>query len=109
MVVDRVFHALSDPTRRDIVARTLQQEYSVSALARMYPMTITAVQKHVAVLEEAGLVRKRRQGREQLVSADIAAIRVATDALDQFELLWRCRADRMQQLLDEDTTKGTPR
>lgn len=109
MVVDRLFHALSDPTRRDIVARTLQQEYSVSALARLYPMSITAVQKHVAVLEEAGLVTKRRQGREQLVSADITAIRDAASALDQFEVLWRSRADRMQQILDEDNPKGTRR
>ncbi|MFZ5869775.1 MAG: ArsR/SmtB family transcription factor, partial [Actinomycetota bacterium] len=66
--VDRLFHALADSTRRDIVRRVLVTEQSVSALARCYPMSVTAVQKHVAVLEKAGLVIRRRQGREQRVS-----------------------------------------
>ncbi|HYC81126.1 MAG TPA: metalloregulator ArsR/SmtB family transcription factor, partial [Solirubrobacterales bacterium] len=73
--VDRVFHALSDATRRDILARTLAGECSVSALAELYPMSFAAVQKHVAVLEEAALVKKRRVGRERLVTANAATIR----------------------------------
>jgi DNA-binding transcriptional ArsR family regulator len=58
-----MFHALADPTRPDIVARAMQAEHSVSALARLYPMSFAAVQKHVAVLECAELVTKRRHGR----------------------------------------------
>ena len=104
--VDRVFHALADATRRDIVARTLEAEYSVSGLARLYPMTFAAVQKHVAVLHDAGLVTKRRNGREQLVSADIEAIRRAARLLDRFETAWRARIDRMADLLDEDDEDG---
>ena len=81
----------------------------MSALARLYPMSFAAVQKHVAVLEAAGLVTKRRSGREQLVSGAIETIRETVDALGQFELVWRGRIDRMNQLLDEDPMEGTPR
>ncbi|AEA28001.1 ArsR/SmtB family transcription factor [Pseudonocardia benzenivorans] len=101
--VDRLFHALSDGTRRDIVVRTLQGEHSVSALARLYPMSFAAVQKHVAVLHEAGLVAKRRQGREQLVSGDVEALRRAGAVLDALEDVWRARVERMGALLEEDS------
>jgi DNA-binding transcriptional ArsR family regulator len=106
--VDRVFHALADGTRRDIVVRTLQAEYSVSALARLYPMSFAAVQKHVAVLEEARLVTKRRHGREQLVSGNVDTIRRASRVLDELEVLWRARLDRIGELLAEEPTEGDP-
>lgn len=99
---DRVFHALADATRRDVVSTVLVQELSVSALARRYPMSVTAVQKHVAVLEEAGLVTKRRRGRESLVQGDIDRVRDARSALDAFEQLWRDRVAQMDQILAED-------
>src|SRR5918995_4948581 len=99
---DRVFHALADATRRDIVVRTLEGEHSVSALARRYPMSFAAVQKHVAVLEEAGLVSKQRRGRESLVRGDIDRVRDARSALDALELLWRQRVAQMDQILTED-------
>ena len=102
---DRVFHALADGTRRDIVQRTLRSEHSVSALAREYPMSFAAVQKHVAVLEGAGLVTKRRHGREQLVRGNVETIRRATKALDQLEAIWRARIDRFGELLAEDPTE----
>ncbi len=99
---DRLFHALADATRRDIVMRTLQGEHSVSALARRYPMSFAAVQKHVAVLEGAELVTKRRRGREQLVSGNVHTVRRACRLLDELEALWRGRIDRFNQILDED-------
>ena len=68
--IDRLFRALADATRRDILVRTIQQEQSVSALARRYEMSFAAVQKHVAVLERATLVTKERRGREQIVHAN---------------------------------------
>jgi DNA-binding transcriptional ArsR family regulator len=105
---DRVFHALSDATRRDIVSVTLHEEQSVSALARRYPMSFAAVQKHVAVLERAGVVVKRRQGREQLVRAEISAVQRAQHVLDHFEQLWRSRMDRIDALLDETTPVHDP-
>src|SRR5687768_13160585 len=89
--VDLVFHALADATRRDIVARVLEQECSVSALARRYPMSVAAVQKHVGVLERAALVTKRRRGREQLVGATIDTVRHAARVLEDLEALWRNR------------------
>jgi DNA-binding transcriptional ArsR family regulator len=103
---DRVFHALADATRRDIVTRTMQGEHSVSALAQRYPMSFAAVQKHVAVLEGADLVTKRRQGREQLVSGNVDTVRKATRLLDQLEALWRDRIDRFGDLLAEHPSEG---
>jgi DNA-binding transcriptional ArsR family regulator len=100
--VDLLFHALADATRRDIVRRTLDEHFSVSSLARGYPMSFAAVQKHVAVLERAGLVTKQRRGREHLVAGNPAALRAAHDALDRLELIWRERVARMDDLLAVD-------
>ena len=99
---DLVFNALADPTRRDIVRNAMAGEHSVSELARTYPMSFAAVQKHVAVLQRAGLVTKERRGREQLVHTDIEAIRAAARLLDRFEELWRARLDRFGDLLTGD-------
>ncbi|WP_128375732.1 ArsR/SmtB family transcription factor [Streptomyces cavernae] len=97
--VDRLFHALADTTRRDILRRCVRGELSVSRLAAGYPMSFAAVQKHVAVLERAGLVVKQRRGREQLVCTDPAAVDRARQALDELESAWRGRVDRMARLL----------
>src|SRR5690349_18520028 len=105
--LDDLFHALADGTRRDIVVRTLQSEYSVSALARLYPMTFAAVQKHVAVLERAALVTKRRHGREQLVAGNVDTVRRAARLLDELELVWRARLDRFGDLLAEDAAAAS--
>lgn len=104
---DRIFHALADGTRRDIVARTLEGEHSVSALARGYPMSFAAVQKHVAVLEAAGLVSKQRKGREQIVRGNVETIRRASQLLDRLETVWRGRIDRMGEILAEEPNGGT--
>ena len=104
---DGIFHALADATRRDIVLRTLDGEHSVSSLARRYPMSFAAVQKHVAVLDRAGLVVKERHGREQLVQVNPDGVRQARHALDQLELAWRERVDRMSALLAKEA--GSPK
>lgn len=100
--VNRIFRALADGTRRDIVRRTLVDEVSVSQLANAYDMSFAAVQKHVAVLEGAGLVTKEPRGRERMVRGDPERIRQAQLLLDQFEQLWRSRIDRLDALLEED-------
>ncbi len=100
--VDRIFRALADSTRRDIVARVLVGEESVSALAATYDMSFAAVQKHVSVLEDAGLVHKRQSGRERLVSGNLRAIRRAQQLLDHFEQLWRSRLERLDAILAAD-------
>jgi len=100
--VDRIFRALADATRRDIVRRTLAGEASVSELAGAYDMSFAAVQKHVAVLEGAGLVTKHPNGRERIVRGNPDAIRRAQALLDRYEQIWRSRIDRLDALLDED-------
>jgi DNA-binding transcriptional ArsR family regulator len=110
--VDRLFRALADATRRDIVRRAIVGEHSVSELARRYPISLTAVQKHVAVLEEAGLVERHRHGRETRVVGRHEALRRAQSLLDEYDQLWRGRLARMGALLDqdrqdEDTRGGT--
>lgn len=102
--VDRLFQALADRTRRDIVRRTMVDDASVSALARSYDMSFAAVQKHVTVLERADLVVKRRRGREQLVRCNVDTVRRAQHLLDQLESIWRDRLDRFERLLDDDAT-----
>ena len=101
--IDDLFRALADPTRRDIIRRCAAGEPSVSRLAQDYPMSFAAVQKHVAVLERAGLVTKQRRGREQLVRTDAGAVGRARQALDELEATWRGRVDRMSDLLDPGT------
>jgi DNA-binding transcriptional ArsR family regulator len=100
--VDRIFRALADTTRRDIVRRTLVGEASVSELAAAYDMSFAAVQKHVAVLQGAGLVTKHPHGRERIVRGNPDTIRRAQALLDSYEELWRGRIDRLDALLTED-------
>jgi DNA-binding transcriptional ArsR family regulator len=97
--VDGLFHALADATRRDILRRCAEGDPSVSRLAQAYPMSFAAVQKHVAVLERAGLVTKERRGREQLVHTDLVAVDRARRILDELEQTWRGRTERMVDLL----------
>jgi DNA-binding transcriptional ArsR family regulator len=102
--LNQLFRALADGTRRDILARSLTDTPSVSALAARYDMSFAAVQKHVAVLERAGLIRKRARGREQLVCTDHARLRRAGELLDELEAIWR---QRMAQLDDVLQSKGS--
>jgi DNA-binding transcriptional ArsR family regulator len=96
---DQVFAALADATRRDIVLRALSGSEGVAELARHYPMSFAAVQKHVAVLERAGLVTKERHGRRKVVRTDIERLRLARSLLDEYEALWRGRIERMTDLI----------
>jgi DNA-binding transcriptional ArsR family regulator len=98
---DRVFGALGDATRRDIVRRAIDGREGVAELAEHYPMSFAAVQKHVAVLERAGLVSKHRSGRRKVVRTNLEGVRVARRLLDRYEELWRERVVRMDQLISE--------
>lgn len=103
--VDRIFHALADATRRDILARTLQRETSLTGLAGRYEMSFAAVQKHVTVLQRAGLVTKERRGREQLIRGHPPTLERAAALLDELQELWGGRVDRIAELLG---TEGEP-
>ncbi|HEY0830902.1 MAG TPA: winged helix-turn-helix domain-containing protein [Candidatus Dormibacteraeota bacterium] len=98
---DRMFAALADHTRRDIVRRAISAEEGVLELAGHHPMSFAAVQKHVAVLERAGLITKQRIGRRKVVRTNLDALLVARRLLDQYEELWRARIDRMNELIAE--------
>ena len=96
---DLMFSALADATRRDIVRRAIDGEEGVSELADHYAMSFAAVQKHIAVLERAGLVTKRQSGRRKVVSTNVPALTSVRRLLDHYEELWRGRIDRMSDLL----------
>jgi DNA-binding transcriptional ArsR family regulator len=100
--IDAMFRALADSTRRDIVTRVMDEGISVSRLASSYEMSFAAVQKHVAVLQAAGLVSKHRNGREQIVRGDVASIHRIQELLSHFEDVWKKRAFRMSGVLNDD-------
>jgi DNA-binding transcriptional ArsR family regulator len=104
---DRVFQALADKTRRDIVRRAIAGEEGVAELAEHYPMSFAAVQKHVAILERAGLVTKVRTGRRKVVRTNVEGLRRARRLLDQYEELWRGRVDRMTALITDTKETGS--
>jgi DNA-binding transcriptional ArsR family regulator len=99
--LDLLFHALADPTRRSILTVVLHGDQSVSELSRRFPTSFAAVQKHVTVLERAGLVVKQRRGREQRVTGDVRGLRTARQLLDQLESVWRMRIAAIDDVLDE--------
>jgi DNA-binding transcriptional ArsR family regulator len=96
---DRMFGALADATRRDIVRRAIDGGEGVAELAGHYPMSFAAVQKHVAILERAGLVSKERIGRRKVVRTNLEGLRMARRLLDQYEEMWRGRIHRMTALV----------
>jgi DNA-binding transcriptional ArsR family regulator len=98
--LDLIFHSLADGTRRDILHRLTRAEQTISELARPYAMSLAAIAKHVSVLEKAGLVRKRQNGKERLVSIAPEAIRTAEAHLSEYEKLWSARFDALENLLD---------
>jgi DNA-binding transcriptional ArsR family regulator len=100
---DHIFGALADATRRDIVRRAIDGGEGVAELAGHYPMSFAAVQKHVAILERAGLVSKHRNGRRKIVRTNLTGLNVARRLLDQYEELWRGRFGRMTDLINERT------
>ena len=99
---DQLFRALADPIRRDVLRRAHEGRLSVSALAREHPISVTAMQKHIAVLERAELVSKHRVGRESIVRTETDALARARTAIDQIEADWRGRIERMEQILETD-------
>jgi DNA-binding transcriptional ArsR family regulator len=103
--LDQLFRALADRTRRDIVARVLAgEEASVSTLAARYAMSFAAVQKHVAVLAQAGLVTKRTRGRERMVRGNPKELVRARTLLAQLEQLWNSRFSQLDAVLAEPSS-----
>jgi DNA-binding transcriptional ArsR family regulator len=101
MDFDRVFAALADATRRDIVRRAISGKEGIAEIATHYPMSFAAVQKHVAVLERAGLIDKERIGRRKVVRTQQQGLLVALQLLNEYEEQWRGRIGRMTDVLKE--------
>lgn len=97
-----MFAALADATRRDIVVRAIAGEKTISELADGYNMSWAAVQKHVAVLDRAGLVTKERRGRSRVIHCNRDVVQRARDLLDAVDAQWRDRATRISELLEEE-------
>ena len=94
------------PAAARAVRRAIDGEEGVAELATHYPMSFAAVQKHVAVLERAGLVTKHRIGRRKVVRANLEGLRVARRLLDRYDELWRERVERMDQLISRSPEEG---
>ena len=105
--VDRVFGALADATRRDIVLRAINGDEGIVELAGHYPMSFAAVQKHIAVLERAGLIAKQRDGRRKVVRTRPEGLSIAQRLIEQYEELWRGRFERMTDLISESKETRT--
>jgi DNA-binding transcriptional ArsR family regulator len=97
--LDTIFASLSDPTRRDILARVRERNMSVGTIARHYEMSLAAVAKHLAVLERAGLVHKTRQGKEQVVTINPKALAAANEYLETYRQLWEKRLDSLDSFI----------
>lgn len=98
---DLMFGALADHTRREIVRRAIDSEEGVAEMAEHFPMSFAAVQKHIAILERAGLVTKHRVGRRKVIRTNLDGLQMARRVLDQYEELWRGRIERMSRIVNQ--------
>jgi DNA-binding transcriptional ArsR family regulator len=103
--LDVTFHALSDPTRRGMIANLALGEKSISELAEPFAMSFAGASKHVKVLEEAGLITRRKAGRTHVISIDAKPLEEAERWLRQWEKFWTIRLDRLEALIQRDKNK----
>jgi DNA-binding transcriptional ArsR family regulator len=105
VALDRIFGALADVTRRDILKRLLTASYTVSELAEPYAMSLAAIAKHVTVLEKAGLISKHRSGKEKVIQIQPTTLKVAATYLSEYEKVWSDRFDALEKLLEDSETE----
>jgi DNA-binding transcriptional ArsR family regulator len=106
--LDRTFHALSDPTRRGMLASLALGEKSISELAKPFAMSFAGASKHVKVLEDAGLLSRRRVGRTHVITLEAKPLQEAERWLRQWEKFWTVRLDRLEALIERDKQKEEP-
>lgn len=99
--LDVIFRSFADSTRRDILKRVSKNDLTISEIARPYDMSFAAIAKHVAVLEKAQLITKRRHGKEQVISASQETINLAASHLGGYEKVWKERYDKLETLLNK--------
>lgn len=103
--LDSTFHALADPTRRGMLASLALGEKSIGELAEPFAMTFAGASKHVKVLEDAGLIARRKEGRTHVISIEARPLEEAERWLRQWEKFWTVRLDRLEALIERDKTK----
>jgi DNA-binding transcriptional ArsR family regulator len=106
-LLDRTFGALADPTRRRILAQLAKGQECVTDLARPHAMSLAAVSKHLIVLEKAGLVRRRRNGRVHSLALEAKPMREAQAWIDRYRRFWEGNLDQFEKYLDRLQTKET--
>ena len=104
-MLDRVFFALSDPTRRDILQRLGEERLLVSEIAGAYAMSIQAVSRHVQILARAGLVRQERSGRISPCSLEVGPLYSAAIWLNGYSRYWQAQFDALKSWLEQDSGK----
>src|SRR5215213_5294020 len=104
--LDSIFGSLSDPTRRDILRRVAGTELTVSEIAKGYSLSLAAISKHLKILEQARLIIKRRQGKQQFVSLSPPAFADAADYLEWYRRLWEQRFDSLEEYLNKEQSNG---
>ena len=102
VMLNNVFKSLADPTRRDILARVYERQQTISELADKYKISFAATAKHINVLEKAKLVRKNKQGKEQIISINGDSFELANEYLQEYAVLWNGRFDRMEEVLKKE-------
>jgi DNA-binding transcriptional ArsR family regulator len=102
--LNRVFFALADPTRRAILARVADGEVTVTALAAPFAMSLAAVSKHIRVLEQAGLLKRSKRGREHRLRFVAEPLRGAADWVNHYRKFWSRQLDRLAQHLEQHQT-----
>ncbi|HKP64526.1 MAG TPA: metalloregulator ArsR/SmtB family transcription factor [Polyangiales bacterium] len=100
--LDRVFHALSDPTRRFMLHAMAESAQSIGELAAPHQMSFAAVSKHVKVLEVAGLLRREVRGREHVCHLTVAPLAAASDFLASYAAFWSARLDALEAVVAEE-------
>jgi DNA-binding transcriptional ArsR family regulator len=100
--LDTTFHALADPTRRGMLANLALGAKSIGELAEPFAMTLAGASKHVKVLEDAGLIIRRKAGRTHVISIDAKPLEEAERWLRQWEKFWNVRLDRLEALIERD-------
>jgi DNA-binding transcriptional ArsR family regulator len=106
--LDTTFRALADPTRRGMLANLALGEKSIGELAEPFAMSFAGASKHVKVLEDAGLIARRKQGRTHLISIDAKPLEEAERWMRQWEKFWNVRLGRLEALIEHDRKKENP-
>jgi len=106
-LLDRTFGALADPTRRRILSQLSKGDGCVTDLARPHAMSLAAVSKHLIVLEKAGLVKRRRNGRVHSLALEAKPMQEAQAWLDRYRKFWQGNLDQFEKYLDKLQTKET--